>query len=166
MAELFVKHSLNPRKVAKFNLNLKNYVLKGEEDLGYQWVLEIGTTTLSATNEKLKPSYVHRITEENIEKEIELAVAKLCNLIDWSEFDEDKYPPILNSFYPDNITIKPKTAIKVNVIEVAPTAGIDLSDMTVILNNGDVDFDITSELLISGDPYDYTLTWLPPNFNE
>ena len=166
MAELFVKHTLNPRKVAKFNLNLKNYVLKGEEHLGYQWVLEIGTTTISSDNKKLKPVYVHKIQEDNIEKEIENAVSKLCSEIDWSEFDEDKYAPIFNSFYPNNINVKPKTAITFNVIEEAPSSGIDLSNMVVLLNNGDVNFDITSELLISGDPYDYTLTWLPPNFSE
>lgn len=166
MAELFVKHTLNPRKVAKFNLNLKNYVLKGEEDKGYQWVLEIGTTTLTTSGTKIRPYYVHNVVEEDIEKEIEKAVSEMCFLMDWSSFDEDKYSPIFKSFYPDTVSVMPKTAINFNVIEESPSSGIDLSNMTVILNNGVVDFDITSELSISGDPYDYNFVWYPPNFNE
>jgi len=166
MAELFVKHTLNPRKVAKFNLNLKNYVLKGEEEKGYQWVLEIGTTTLSSSGTKIKPYYIHNVSEEDIEKEIEKAVSEMCTLMDWSSFDEDKYSPIFKSFHPEDKTVKPKTVVEFNIIEESPSSGIDLSNMSVVLNNGDVDFDITSELLISGDPYDYTLKWYPPNFNE
>ena len=166
MAELFVKHTLNPRKVAKFNLNLKNYVLKGEEDKGFQWVLEIGTTTLDSSGAKIKPHYVHNVSEETIEQEIEKSVSEMCTLIDWSTFDEDKYSPIFKSFYPDALEVIPKTIVKFNIIEESPSSGIDLSNMEVILNNGDISFDITSELLISGDPYDYIITWMPPNFNE
>lgn len=166
MAELFVKHTLNPRKVAKFNLNLKNYVLKGEESLGCQWVLEIGTTTLSSTGDKIKPGYIHKIQFDTIEQEIEKVISDLCSSIDWTEFDEDKYPPVVKSFYPDNISVIPKSVIKFNIVEESPSSGIDLSNMKVLLNNGDVDFDITSELSISGDPYDYTFVWIPPNFSE
>ena len=54
MAELFVKHSLNPRKVAKFNLALRDFVLKGEEG-EYFWLLEIGTTTPTVSGTTIPP---------------------------------------------------------------------------------------------------------------
>jgi len=51
-------------------------------------------------------------------------------------------------------------SIKIN--ENLPAAGIDLSDMKMVLNNGNVDFDITDEVKVVGDPYDYELRWIPP----
>jgi len=165
MAELFVRHTLNPRKVVKFNLNLKNYVLRGEEDSDYKWVLEIGTTTLAVSGAKILPRYIHNVSDATIELEIEKAVSEMCTLIDWSDFDVDKYSPIFLSFYPHDIEVIPKTVVTFKVIEESPSSGIDLSNMVVTLNNGDVDFDITSEILVKGDPYDYTLSWTPPNFN-
>lgn len=165
MAELFVKHTLNPNKVAKFNLSLKKYVLKGEANEGYQWLLEIGTTALKADGTDIPPSYVHNVVEETIEIEIEKAISNMCSLMDWSDFDVDRYPPILAYFLPQGDTVPSKTIVKFNVIEESPSSGIDLSGMVVTLNNGDVDFDITSEIQVSGDPYDYVLSWTPPNFN-
>ncbi|MBV5347619.1 hypothetical protein JZU46_05325 [bacterium] len=165
MAELFVQHTLNPHKVAKFIVNLRSYVLRGEDDTGYKWVLEIGTTSLKADGTNIKPSYVHNVTEATIEKEIEKAISYMCSLMDWSDFDEDRYPPYFTYFYPKGNNVPSKTVVTFNVAEDAPSSGVDLSGMVVTLNNGDVDFDITSEILVTGDPYDYTLSWIPPNFN-
>lgn len=166
MAELFVRHTLNSGKVAKFNLNLATYVLHGEEEQRQQWVLEIGTSAVDINGEEIKPVYIHNITEENLEREVEKAVASMCNKIDWSEFSIDKEAPYITYFYPKDIEVIPKTIVEFNIKEYMPSSGIDLSNMHIILNNGTIDFDITSDILISGDPYDYTIQWIPPNFKE
>jgi hypothetical protein len=43
-----------------------------------------------------------------------------------------------------------------------PSAGIDLSNAKVVLNNSMTDFDITSEVQVEGDPYEYTIRWNTP----
>lgn len=161
MAEVFVKHTLNPRKVSKFNLALRNFVLKGEE-AKHTWVLEIGTTTLTASGTKIPPYYVHNVTEATVEKEVEKAISHMCSLIDWSEFDEDKYPPVLSSYSPVGEDVPIKAPVNFIITDKSPSSGIDLSDMKVKLNTGGFEFDITSEVEIKGDPYEYTVSWWSP----
>lgn len=161
MAELFVRNSLNSKKVVKINTSLQQYVPKGEEG-ELVWVLEVGTTHLDKNGKKIPPQIIHNVKFENVDKEINKAISNICKLIDWDVLEEDKYPPYISYYYPtgDNVPITSKVVF--NIADKFPTSGIDLSDMKVIFNNGEVDFDITSECTIKGDPYDYTVEWIPP----
>ena len=161
MAELFVKHSLNPRKVAKFNLNLKDYVIKGEEG-EYKWLLEVGTTTLTASGTAIRPHYIHKVTEASVEGEIEKAISEMCGLMDWSEFDPDNYAPIMKSFIPQGPDAPIKGPVRFVVTDKSPSSGIDLSNMSVTLNTGGFEFAISSEVEIKGNPYEYTVSWWSP----
>lgn len=165
MAEIFVQHTLNSRKTAKFTLNLREYALKGEEG-DTKWVLEIGTTASGVNGQAVPPKFIHKLSEERIGQEIEKAVASICTTIDWSTLIVDRYPPILNSFSPEGEDVYINSPVVFNVIDDSPSSGLDLANMVVTLNNGEVDFDITSEATIKGDPYEYQITWLPPNINR
>lgn len=165
MAEVFVRHTLNPRKVAKFNLNLRKYTLKGEEG-ETKWVLEIGTTTPDKEGNVISPEFINTVSETDLEKEIEAAISRMCLSIDWSSFDVDKYPPIVTSFSPKGSNVPIKSKVVFTIVDDSPASGIDLSNLSVIFNNGDVDFDITSEVSVSGDPYEYTVSWKSPNINR
>ncbi len=160
MSDIIVKHTLNPRKAVKFNLNLRKYALKDEEGESV-WLLEIGTTSLDSSGEKIAPRYVHKITENFIEEEINKAIADMCQLIDWRDFDVDRYPPTLKSFSPEGTNIPITSHVRFAIEEKHPSSGIDLSGVVVTLNNGEVDFDITSEIIIKGDPYEYNFQWVP-----
>lgn len=160
MADIVVKHTLNPRKAVKFNLNLRKYALKEEEGESV-WLLEIGTTSPDSEGNKIPPKFVHKITEEFIETEINKAIADICSKIDWRDFDEDRYPPTLKSFSPVGSSVPITSSVYFSVTDKHPSSGIDLSGMVVTLNNGEVDFDITSEVLIKGDPYEYNFKWVP-----
>ena len=160
MAEILVKHTLNPRKAIKFNLNLSRYALK-ETEGDIVWLLEIGTTEPSITGGKIPPKFIHKVTEANIELEINKAVADMCSLVDWQDFDIDRYSPIISKFNPLGLNVPITSKVEFTIVEEAPSSGIDLSGMTVVLNNGAVDFDITSEVIIQGDPYEYNIQWVP-----
>lgn len=160
MADIIVKHTLNPRKAVKFNLNLRKYALKEEEGESV-WLLEIGTTSVDALGNKIAPKFIHKITDEFIESEINEAIAAMCQQIDWHDFDEDRYPPFLKSYSPSGSNVPITSHVYFSVEEEHPSSGIDLSEMVVTLNNGEVDFDITSEVIIKGDPYEYTFHWVP-----
>jgi hypothetical protein len=87
----------------------------------------------------------------------------MCQLIDWGTLEDDKQPPYIQHFSPEGDYVPIKSKVVIQIKDNLPSSGIDLSDAVFLFNNGEVDFDITSEFVITGDPYDYTLTWLPPN---
>lgn len=161
MAEVFVKHTLNPRKAVKFNLNLREYALKDREGESV-WVLEVGTTAANSDGEVIKPRFIDYVSEASIEDEIEAAISEMCSTIDWSEFDEDRYAPTVTEFSPQGPGARIKEPVKFTIKDKHPSSGIDLTDMKITLNNGEVDFDITSEVEIVGDPRELTFKWYAP----
>jgi hypothetical protein len=163
MAEVFVRHSLNSTKGVKFNFTFKQYTLKSRDAEGdAKWILEVGTTYPAANGGKVPTKVVYDITEKTLDAEIEKAVADLCKYIDWSEFAQDKYQPEITDITPTGTGILPSTLVSFKIKDSLPSSGLDLSDMRITLNNGAVDFNITDQVRISGDPYEYLISWKNP----
>ena len=163
MAEVFVRHSLNAKKGVKFNFTFKQYTLKNKDAEGdAKWVLEVGTTYPAANGGKIPTKIVYGITEKTLDAEIEKAIASLCKYIDWTEFEQDKYAPEVVDITPTGVGVLPNSLISFKIKDSLPSSGIDLSSMKVTLNNGTVDFDITDQISISGDPYEYLISWKNP----
>lgn len=163
MADLFVRHSLNSRKTIRINIALREFVVLADQDGDTKWILEIGTTDLDALGNFIRPQMVHNISESNIEDEVEKAIANICSVIDWSDLEQDKEAPRISYFYPSGNDIPIDSLVTIDLIEDLPSSGIDLSEMKIVLNNGVIDFDITSEIDITGDPYQYKIIWRSPN---
>lgn len=160
MAEFWVKHSLNPNKAVKFNVTLRYFVAASEKG-DHVWVLEIGTTYPDTNGDSIPAKKVHLISALNFDEVVEDALSELCALIDWSPFVEDKYTPYIYDISPIESSVSIAKDINFTIEDKLPSAGIDLSGMKVTLNNSMVDFDITSEVQISGDPYQYKFKWVP-----
>ncbi len=162
MAELYVVNSLNLTKSVKFNIGLRYFVVKGDADGDHKWVLEIGTTHSGSDGTTPIAKKVHNISAEDFDEVLEDALSELCSRVDWSPFVTDGEPPYLVSVTPtgDDISIGSNVYLKIK--EELPSSGIDLSNIKVVLNNGTVDFDISNEIVVSGDPYEYDLRWSPP----
>ncbi len=47
----------------------------------------------------------------------------------------------------------------VNIIDLHPSAGIDIDSIEMTVNN----FDVTSDLRIRGDEFNYEIEWRPPS---
>ena len=162
MTEFFVHNSLNITKAVKFNITLRYFVLKAERG-DHKWILEIGTTHLDANGDPIQAKKIHNISAENLDEIIEEALSDMCSQIDWSPYVADMEAPYVVDQYPeDGSTVPISTSIYMKIKDRLPSAGIDLSGIKVSLNNGTVDFDITSEIEINGDPYFYELRWTPP----
>jgi len=160
MAEFYVKNSLNDSKAVKFNITLRYFVLlhaRGD----HKWVLEIGTTHLDKDGNSIPAKKIYLISLDNVDEIIEQAVSEMCESIDWSPFVEDKKPPYVFSYFPNTQNVGIESSVNIILKEVLPSAGIDLSSLKIILNNGMVNLDITSEAIITGDPYEYELKWSP-----
>lgn len=161
MAEIFVRNSLNSRKSIKINLALREFTNKGDQGES-KWVIELGTTETTASGTVIPPQIVNNVTEGNIEDEIEKSISKICSYVDWGDFEADNESPYIKSFYPTGDNTPLNSILTMNIVEDLPSAGIDLSDAKIVFNNGVVNFDITEEIKVEGDPYDYRITWSPP----
>jgi len=161
MAEFYVINSLNNNKAVKFNITLRYFVLKSGKG-EHVWTLEIGTTHEDLNGDPISPKRVHNISADNLDDVIENAVADLCAQIDWSPLARDIEAPYVDSYFPSGGNTPIGSKVYITLKDNLLSAGIDLSEMKVILNNGMADFDITSELEITGDPYEYKLKWDTP----
>lgn len=162
IAEFFVHNSLNRYKAVKFNMTLRYFVLKDSEG-DHKWTIEIGTRYPDKDGNKLPSKRIHKINVNNLDEAIEEAVVDLCSQIDWGPLEKDVTPPFVayNSIT-DGATVPIDSYLKLIIKDDLLSAGIDISDMRVMLNNSMVDFDITSEVTVEGDPYEYVLEWRPP----
>jgi len=162
MAEFYVVNSLNNKKAVKFNITLR-YVVPTNAEGDHKWVLEVGTTEPDKNGDKLPSKKIYLTDLNNIDEVIENNVNQMCELIDWSPFIEDKSPPFIESYTPLNgaTNVSIISAVECIIKEQLPSAGIDLSGMKVMFNNGMAEFDITNEIEIEGDAYEYKLRWVP-----
>ena len=163
MAEFYVTNSLNLDKAVKFNITLRYFVLLAEKG-DHKWVLEIGTTHPDINGDRIIAKKIHGISAQNLDQVIEEGVAELCSQIDWSPLVQDKVKPYVDSTTPEDgdTDVNIMTDIYVTIKDDLPSAGIDLSNMSITLNNSMVTFDITNEVVITGDPYEFNLRWTPP----
>jgi hypothetical protein len=163
MAEFYVRNSLNYEKAVKFNITLRYFVPKGYYG-DHKWVLEIGTTYPDINGDRIIAKKIHNISAENLDQVIEEGVAELCAQIDWSPLVQDKDAPYIDSTVPEHgdTDVSIMTDIYITMKDDLPSAGMDLSNMKITLNNSMQTFDITSEVIIDGDPFEYVLRWTPP----
>jgi hypothetical protein len=162
MADLTVVNSLNYKKAVKFNVTFRHFVVKGQEG-EYMWLLEVGTTYPDANGENISAKKVLNVSAENLDEVIEDAVADLCSKIDWSPLVEDKESPYVESSHPlDGSTVPISSYVLMTIKDRLPSSGVDMSAVKVILNNSMTDFDITSDVEIRGDPYEYKVKWVTP----
>jgi len=163
MAEFYVQNSLNYEKAVKFNITLRYFVLKSSYG-DHRWVLEIGTTHPDINGDRIIAKKIYNISAEDLDQIIQDGVADLCSQIDWSPLVQDKDAPYVYSTTPEDgdTDVSIMTDIYVTLKDDFPSAGIDLSNMKITLNNSMTTFDITSEVTIDGDPLEYNLRWTPP----
>ena len=158
MAYFIVRNSLNPYKAVKFSITLQQQVLKDWEGEPL-WLAEINTLEPSVSGTQLKSKFLHLRTLNNLDEEIENAVSQLCDEIDWSPSLDDGRPPYVTDYLPtSNSNVSIDSGIEVVIEESLPSAGIDRDSITMTFNG----FDVTNEIEITGDPYEYTVRWEPP----
>jgi hypothetical protein len=157
--EVYVKNSLNYTKAVKFNISLRYFVIKGEKGEHF-WTLDVGTTH-SGTGGVEMSRKIHNVSVEDLDEAIEQALSELSSYIDWTPTVLDKESPYVHEFSPIGNDVSIGSQVLVTLKEDLPSAGMDLSNMRVTFDNGAQEFDITSEVDITGDPYVYKLKWLP-----
>lgn len=157
MAHFIVRNSLNPNKVVKFNITLQQQVLNTGEGEPI-WTAEINTLETTVSGVSIGPKYIHLRSLENLDEEVNKAVSELSEQVDWSPRQDDSRGPYVSSYLPTgSSSVNIDSKIQLVIKESLPSSGIDINSLSVELDG----IDITNEVEVSGDPYEYNLKWKP-----
>jgi hypothetical protein len=162
MAYIILKNSLTDYKAAKVNVNIPKFTDINTDDGDPIFTIEVGTTVTSISGSKVSPAYKTDIGDHNnLDSLIEDAISIVANKVDWGILYDDTKAPYVESAYPLGNEVEISSSIKLDIIDSKPASGIDMSDARIYLNNGYVDFDITDECFINGNPFKYNIKWAP-----
>lgn len=163
MATILVKNSLNNSLAVKMDVNIHQFCVNVDA-ANPAWMLGVATTVPSASGLAIAPKYINLAEEfNNIDSAIAEGVAKIASEIDWGDLLEDKEAPYILSNIPESgDTASIESNVYINIKDDMPSAGIDLTDLNVRIDNGTSAFDITDECIVEGDPFCYKIKWSPP----
>lgn len=164
MAHVFLRNSLNNSQAVKLNLAFIKQYDANSNDGDPIWLLEIATTYPSASGTEIKPVYVNKSNNlADLDEAVTEAFTKIASQIDWGNLSEDTSAPYITEFAPYGSDVSIASNVAIKLVEDAPASGIDLSEMRVVLNTGETDLDITSECIVNGTPFEYSINWQPSN---
>jgi len=156
MAQFLIRNSLNPQKVVKCGITFEQVTPKNLEGEPI-WVVELATDEPHKNGGSIRPEFINLITLDNLDLEIKKTVEVISNQIDWTPLEEDVRAPLVYSVYPTTYEVNMDTFVEIVIKDLLPAAGIDIDSIEMTIN----DFDVTSELVVTGDPYEYKLKWNP-----
>ncbi len=156
MAQFLLRNSLNPQKVVRCGITFTQTVPKGGEGEPI-WVVEVATDEPHKDGGDIPPEFINLTTLDNLDQEVEVAVEIISAKIDWTPLEEDVRAPLVESCSPSEYEASIDSTIKIVIKDLLPAAGIDIDSIQMIIN----DVDVTGDLEISGDPYEYTVKWIP-----
>ncbi len=156
MAQFLVRNSLSPQKVIKCGITFEQLTPKDNEGEPI-WVVEIATDEPHISGGDINPEFINLTSLDNLDEEVEKAVEAISAQVDWTPLESDLRAPLVESCYPSSYETDIESSIKIVLKDLLPSAGIDIDSIQMTIN----DFDVTSELEVTGDPYEYTLKWKP-----
>jgi hypothetical protein len=156
MAQFLVRNSLNPQKVIKCGITFEQLTPKDNEGEPI-WIVEIATDEPHKDGGDINPEFINLTSLNNLDAEIEKAIKIISAKVDWIPLESDLRAPFVESCYPSDYEVDIESYIKIILKELLPSAGIDIDSIQMTVNG----FDVTSELEIAGDPYEYTINWKP-----
>ena len=158
MATYLLRNTLNPSKVVSCTITFRQLTNKGDNGEPI-WVVEIRTLEPHKNGGDILPVYINYTSSDNLDLAIKEATNEISKQIDWSPLDEDTRAPYISSISPEiGDVVNINSNLTLNLKELLPSDGIDLSSISINING----IDVTNELNISGTPYEYSITWNPP----
>ncbi len=124
------------------------------------WLLTLSTPELDLSGNLIDPERINIISKDTVHDEIEAALGRIGEQVDWGTILPDIRPPSVVELTPDinqTSNVKIGTNVIVRLKDELPAAGIDLSTVKMKVN----DIDVTSDLEIKGNIFDLTLIFRP-----
>ena len=157
MAQFLVRNPRNPSKAVSFGVTYRQLLDVNSKDGELVWVVEIATAETTSSGLAIPPSFINVTSFDKIDDEVEKAVAKISSQINWEPLLEDTREPIVEDVYPSTYIASIYDSVKLKLIDLQPSAGIDFSSVKMIIN----DIDVSADLIITGDEYDCQVEWRP-----
>lgn len=159
MAYFQVRNSLNPHKVIVCGITYNQVVPKGGQGEAI-WVIEVATDEPHVTTSgSIAPYYITVTDELDLDLEIEKAISYISRQVDWEPLSEDTRAPFVTEVYPSDYIHGINENVEVVITDLHPSQGIDINSIEMTVN----DIDVTDDLRISGDEYEYKVEWRPPS---
>ena len=157
MTDFLLRNSLNPYKVVNCTITFRKITNKGEEGEPV-WLVQIGTTEPHKDGGEIPPAFIHYTSSINLDEAIRAATNSIAAQVDWGTLLDDLRAPYVTTSTPtqgEEVSIYSNLTLVIK--DVLPAAGIDPNSIEVSVNG----FDVTSEIEVSGDPYEYIVKWKP-----
>lgn len=119
------------------------------------WILTVATTEPDSSGNPIATEIVNVVSEETLHKEIEAAIGRIGNKVDWGDLEDDTQAPKLIELTPslNQTTDVPITSnIQFRLQDPLPAAGLNLDTLNVVMNDFPI---VTSGVTVSG--FDVTL---------
>ena len=157
MATYLLRNSLNPGKVVGCTITFRQLINKGDNGES-AWVVEIRTNEPHKDGGSILPVFVHYTSADNLDEAIGQATKSIANQVDWEPLSVDYRPPFVLFHSPQNgDVVDIYSDVIIDIKDLLPAAGIDPDSIEVVINN----IDVTNEVELTGDPYEYRLIWKP-----
>ena len=157
MATYLLRNTLNPGKVVGCTITFRQLTVKGE-DGDPVWVVEIGTVEPHKDGGSIPPVFIHYTNTTNLDLAIRDATESIARQVDWQPLVSDIKAPVATTSSPTNgEVVSINSNVTVSLQDNVPSSGLDISTLSVSLNG----IDITNEVRVSGDPFNYQFNWSP-----
>jgi hypothetical protein len=157
MAQFLVRNPRNPSKAVSFGVTYRQLVDVNSKDGELVWVVEIATAETTSSGLAIPPYFINVTSFDKINDEVEKAIEKIAAQINWEPLLDDVRAPLVDSVYPSTHIASIYDNIRINLIDLHPSTGIDFSSVKMIIN----DIDVSTDLIITGDEYDCQVEWRP-----
>lgn len=160
MADYFLRSTLNPSRVVKCTATITQLVPKGGDGEPV-WVVKAGTPEPHKdTGGPIPPAIVNVTDALQLDATIQELTRKLAAQVDWGIPVEDYRPPYVYQHSPSTNAsgVSLYSNVSVSIKDNLPGNGIDKDSIYMSVNG----YDVTSDVRITGDPFDYTIDWHPP----
>lgn len=167
MAVFYVHHHLYPDNPQVFLTDVKQIVTVASEG-DHWWHIVLHTSGVDSEGDQLGPFWVNAYGDDidSLDELISDKIEEICEQIDWTQswydtgYEEgvDHTPPQISWQYPTNgqTDVPIDTSVSVRLVDLLPSKGIDLSSITMKIN------DITVSPSVNGNKYDCVVSFRPP----
>lgn len=158
MVDYLLRNSLNPNKVIKCTITFRQVANK-QNNGDAVWLIEIGTIEPDKDGKAIKPIFIHTTPSMNIDAAIKKATEEIAKQVNWGTLLVDLRPPFVTHFSPGakEKIVSINSNVVIDIKDILPAAGINPDSIEVIVN----DIDVSEEISIDGDPYEYRVRWGP-----
>jgi len=163
MSVILVKNSLNSSMTVRMDVNI-HQLYKAAGEVNPVWLLGVETTATTVSGFSIRPAFADVVySADNVDSFIADSISKIASQVDWGELEADSDPPYVSETVPKDIdgSVPIESNVYIDIKDNIPSAGIDLTNLNVKINNGTKEFDITNDCSIDGNPFSYTIKWSP-----